>query len=86
MGAAKRRAKDWAEPSRPGLRKRKRLQSSPRLFSTGVPVVAMRKEAFRENAAAVRFAPAFLIAWASSRMTTFHWGRERSFSSPRSRP
>ena len=44
---------------------------SPRWFSTGVPVKAMRAWAFSVLAALVCLAFGFLIAWASSSTTRF---------------
>ena len=55
--------------SMPGFRNSKRLASSPRWFSTGVPVSARRWRACSSVAAFAAWLDAFLIAWASSRMT-----------------
>ena len=67
MGRTKRSWKRSSEPSRPGLMKRNRFQSSASRFSMGVPVEIMRKPPIRLIAAEDRFVAAFLIAWASSR-------------------
>jgi hypothetical protein len=57
-----------ADPSSPGLRNSKRLHSSPRWFSIGVPLRASR---YRERSSRAAFADAvavFLMACASSRI------------------
>ena len=57
---------------------------SPRRFSTGVPVSAMRAGAFSALTARVCLAPGFLIACASSRMTKRHVGlRQRRHAQQR---
>ena len=63
------RLKTPAVPSMPGLRNSKIDQSSPRWFSIGVPVIARRCRPFSSRAALADWLSAFLIAWASSRMT-----------------
>ena len=45
---------------------------SPARFSTGVPVSANRAWALSSFTARAWRVPAFLIAWASSKITTFH--------------
>ena len=67
MGCANRRLKTSQLPSSPGKITRKRLQSSPRWFSTGVPESPTRKSASTSRTARARRVAAFLMACASSR-------------------
>ena len=69
MGAAKRVRKVVADPSMFGLQKSMMVRSSPRLFSTGVPVSAMRWRAGSFRTAFDTAVFGFLIACASSRTT-----------------
>ncbi len=55
-------------PRRPGFKNSKIDHSSPRWFSTGVPVSARRCSARISRQALADCDAAFLIAWASSRM------------------
>jgi hypothetical protein len=51
------------------------------LFSTGVPVSAMRRSARNARAALACLVSAFLMFWASSRITTAHstpWNNDKS--------
>ena len=61
--------KTEAVPSMPGLRNSKIDQSSPRWFSIGVPLIARRCRPRSSRAALAAWLSAFLIAWASSRIT-----------------
>ena len=56
-------------PRKPGMRKSNSDHSSPKLFSTGVPVRALRPRARSSLTARVCRAAGFLMACASSRMT-----------------
>ena len=58
-----------SRPSRPGLRNSKIEPSSPRWFSIGVPVSARRCLPVSRRQALAVCEVAFLIAWASSRIT-----------------
>ena len=56
-------------PSMPGFKNSKIDQSSPRWFSIGVPLMASRCRPRSSRAALADWLSAFLIAWASSRIT-----------------
>ena len=68
-----------ALPSRPGFRKSNSDHRSESRFSTGVPVRAMRPAACSSLTARAWRVPAFLMAWASSRMTRFQLALAQPF-------
>ena len=72
MGMKKRCRNDACVPRKPGLRRSMIDQRSPTLFSTGVPVRAMRNGASMARAALACLVSAFLTFCASSRMRPFH--------------
>ena len=61
-----------ALPNKPGFKKSNKLHKSPGRFSTGVPVIATRASARNRFTAFVAPDPGFLIACASSKITTPH--------------
>ena len=71
--AARSGGSDSSSPSRPGVRKSKSDHSSPRWFSTGVPVRHRRCSAGTRSTARRAWLRAFLIACASS--STTRWKR-----------
>ncbi|MNP61526.1 hypothetical protein D3C76_1567230 [compost metagenome] len=86
MGVAKRAVKLSWLPSSPGLMKRNRFHSSPRWFSSGVPVATMRKSACKAIAAWERLVWAFLMACASSSTTLLQRRAEKASLSCCSKP
>ena len=69
MGAANRDRNDRAEPRMLRLQKSMTDRNSPRLFSTGVPVSAIRWRAGSSRTALATAVLGFFTACASSRMT-----------------
>ena len=69
MGAANRDRNDRADPSMLRLQKSMIARSSPRLFSTGVPVSAIRCRAGSDRTARDAAVFGFFTACASSRIT-----------------
>src|SRR5204862_244908 len=73
-------------PRMPGFRNSKRLPSSARRFSTGVPDITRRCFALRRRAAFAASVSRVLMAWASSRITASNSSFERSAASRRRIP